>query len=133
MPTKVLVIDDDVLLTNMLKETLTRESFQVFVANSGEEGVRLVHQLEPDVIVLDLMMPEMSGWDACRAIRSFSQTPILVLSAVVDTERVMQVLDEGADDYMVKPTTTSVLASRLRRLTAQTRLAKTDYQPPNDN
>jgi DNA-binding response OmpR family regulator len=119
--TRVLVIDDDDLLTNMLKDTLSRESFEVFVANSGQEGVKNFHQLQPDVIVLDLIMPGMTGWEVCKAIRTVSGIPILILSAVVDHELVMQALDNGADDYMVKPVSSNVLASRLHRLTQQAR------------
>ncbi|MBN1995880.1 MAG: response regulator [Anaerolineae bacterium] len=126
MLTKVLIIDDDAVLTSILKDTLTRETFEVFVANSGSEGIRAIEQLMPDVVVLDLMMPGLSGWEVCRRIRAFSQVPILVLSAVVDPAMVMQALDEGADDYILKPVTTNVLASRLRRLTKQARIARND-------
>lgn len=114
--TKVLIIDDDVLVTNMIKETLDPDSFEVFVANSGSEGIETTRQLKPDVIVLDLMMPGMSGWEVCRTIRTFSQVPILVLSAVIDSERVTRALDDGADDYLVKPVPTGMLASRIKRL-----------------
>jgi DNA-binding response OmpR family regulator len=120
--TKVLVIDDDILLTKTFKDALNPNTFEVFVTNSGSEGIELVRQLEPEVIVLDLMMPGMNGWEVCRAIRTFSQVPILILSAVVDPEMVMQALDEGADDYMIKPVAFSVLASRLKRLTQQARI-----------
>jgi DNA-binding response OmpR family regulator len=124
--TKVLVIDDDVLLTDLLRDSLSRSSFEVFVVNSGAEGVKVIHQLQPDVVVLDLMMPGMTGWEVCKAIRTFSQTPILILSAVVDHELVMQALDNGADDYIVKPVATNVLASRLRRLTQQVRVRQNE-------
>ncbi len=124
MLTKVLVIDDDVLLTGWLKDSLSRVSFEVFVANSGTEGIKIIHQLQPDVVVLDLMMPGMTGWEVCKAVRTFSPVPILVLSAVVDHELVMQALDNGADDYIVKPVATNVLASRLRRLTQQARVKR---------
>jgi DNA-binding response OmpR family regulator len=124
--TKVLVIDDDVLLTDLLRDSLSRSSFEVFVVNSGAEGVKVIHQLQPDVVVLDLMMPGMTGWEVCKAIRTFSQTPILILSAVVDHELVMQALDNGADDYIVKPVATNVLASRLRRLTQQARVKQNE-------
>ena len=126
MPTKVLVIDDDVIVTDMLKDTLEREDFKVFVTNSGSEGVKLTQQLTPDVIVLDLMMPGMNGWEACRAIRTFSQVPILILSAVIDSDLVMRALDEGANDYIIKPVTTSVLSSRLKRLTRQESITRND-------
>jgi two-component system response regulator MprA len=119
---KVLVIDDDPILTNFLKDSLTRSSFEVFISNSGTEGIKLINQVQPDVVVLDLMMPGMSGWEVCKAIRMVSQVPILILSAVVDHELVMQALDNGADDYIVKPVATNVLVSRLRRLTQQARI-----------
>ena len=126
MSTKVLVIDDDTFLTNFLKDSLSRSSFEVFVANSGTEGIKTIHQVQPDVVVLDLMMPGMSGWEVCQAIRTFSPVPILILSAVIDHELVMQALDNGADDYIVKPVATNVLVSRLRRLTQQARIQSDD-------
>jgi DNA-binding response OmpR family regulator len=124
--TKVLVIDDDPILTNFLKDSLSRSAFEVFVSNSGTEGIKIIHQIQPDVVVLDLMMPGMTGWEVCQAIRMFSQVPILILSAVVDHELVMQALDNGADDYIVKPVATNVLVSRLRRLTQQARITGED-------
>lgn len=126
MSTKVLVIDDDPILTNFLKDSLSRSAFEVFVSNSGTEGIKIIHQIQPDVVVLDLMMPGMTGWEVCQAIRMFSQVPILILSAVVDHELVMQALDNGADDYIVKPVATNVLVSRLRRLTQQARIKGED-------
>jgi DNA-binding response OmpR family regulator len=130
--TKVLVIDDDSLVSNTIKDALHRDTFEVFIANSGSEGIELTRQVEPEVIVLDLMMPGMNGWEVCRAIRAFSQVPILILSAVVDPERVTQALDEGANDYMVKPVAFSVLASRLKRLTQQARIDRKHSSTTND-
>ena len=126
VPTKVLVIDDDPFLTKFLKDSLSRSSFEVFISNSGMEGIKIIHQIQPDVVVLDLMMPGMTGWEVCQAIRMFSQVPILILSAVIDHELVMQALDNGADDYIVKPVATNVLVSRLRRLTQQARIKGDD-------
>jgi DNA-binding response OmpR family regulator len=130
--TKVLVIDDDILVTNTLKDALHRDTFEVFIANSGSEGIELARQVEPEVIVLDLMMPGMSGWEVCRALRTFSRVPILILSAVVDPEMVTQALDEGANDYMVKPVAFSVLASRLKRLTQQARIDRKHNSTTSD-
>lgn len=132
MLTKVLVIDDDILVTNTLKDALHRDTFEVFIANSGSEGIELARQVEPEVIVLDLMMPGMSGWEVCRALRTFSRVPILILSAVVDPEMVTQALDEGANDYMVKPVAFSVLASRLKRLTQQARIDRKHNSTTSD-
>jgi DNA-binding response OmpR family regulator len=117
--TKVLIIDDEISLTDMLNEALRRD-FTVCVANSGVDGVKAVEEFKPDVIVLDLMMPGMNGWEVCRTVRAFSRVPILVLSAVVNPDKVMQALDAGADDYMIKPVSLTNLTSRLNRLTQQT-------------
>jgi DNA-binding response OmpR family regulator len=130
--TKVLVIDDDILVANTLKDALHRDTFEVFTANSGSDGIELARQVAPEVIVLDLMMPGMSGWEVCRAIRTFSQVPILILSAVVDPEMVTQALDEGANDYMVKPVAFSVLAARLKRLTQQARIDRKHNSTTSD-
>jgi two-component system, OmpR family, response regulator MtrA len=116
LPTKVLVIDDDDATTEMFKLILEPKQFEVHVVNTGPEGVDAAQRLSPDVVVLDLLMPEMNGTDVCREIRSFSQVPILVLSAVSKPGMVAQALDEGADDYLLKPITSSVLIARLKRL-----------------
>ena len=116
---KVLIIDDDRNLTEMFKLAIPQQDFEVFTANSGPEGIETMRQMQPDVIVLDLMMPDMDGWQVCREIRSFSQVPILVISAIVDSQQVMRALDEGADDYLVKPIVPEVLISRLKRLVRQ--------------
>jgi DNA-binding response OmpR family regulator len=113
---KLLIIEDDRDLADTLKTILEPENFEVFIATSGQAGIEATRQLQPDVILLDLMMPEIDGWEACRTIRTFSQIPILVLSAVINPELVTKALDDGADDYLVKPAPNAVLASRLKRL-----------------
>lgn len=116
---KVLIIDDDQTVTELLKQTMPQYGFEVDTANSGPAGIAAIRQQEPDVVLLDLMMPQMDGWQVCREIRSFSQVPILVASAIVDSQLVMRALDEGADDYLVKPLVPGVLISRLKRLVRQ--------------
>jgi DNA-binding response OmpR family regulator len=118
MPAKVLVIDDDVLLTSVFKASFEK-IFETRVVNSGQEGIKAAREMEPDVVVLDLMMPGMDGWQVCREIRKFSHVPILVLSAVVDSNLVIQVLEAGATDYMVKPVPPRALISYVKRLTWQ--------------
>lgn len=115
-PTRVLVIDDDDATTEMFKLILEPKQFEVHVVNTGAEGIEATQRFSPDVVVLDLLMPEMNGTEVCREIRSFSQVPILVLSAVSKPGMVAQALDEGADDYLLKPITSSVLIARLKRL-----------------
>lgn len=120
--TKALLVDDDPLLIQMYETALKLDGFEVFVAHTGTEGIEIAKSANPDVIVLDLMMPEMNGWDACREIRRFYTGPILMVSAVVDSTGVMRALESGADDYLVKPIPHNVLASRLKRLVRQARL-----------
>ncbi len=116
MPTKLLIIDDDIRFTQMLQAALARDLFEISVVHSGTAGIETARQLEPDVIILDLMMPGTSGWEACQIIRTFSQVPILIVSAVIDPNGVMQALEAGADDYLLKPVPMGVLISHLKRL-----------------
>lgn len=116
---KVLVIDDDPTITETFATVIPPLGFEVMVTNSGTEGIELARQWQPDVIMLDLMMPVMDGWQVCQQIRTFSRVPILILSAVIDTQRVIYALDQGADDYMVKPAPLGVLGARLKQLIEQ--------------
>lgn len=116
MPAKLLIIDDEILFTTMLQDKLPQDLFEVFVAHSGAAGIEAARHLQPDVIMLDLMMPGLSGWETCRAIRAFSQVPILVVSAVIDSAGVVQALEAGADEYLLKPVPIGVLVSQLKSL-----------------
>ena len=117
MQTRVLVVDDDIEMTDLIKIILEPNTFEVFAANSGQDGVDLAHKIKPDVILLDLLMPGMDGWQVCKEIRKFSQVPILILSAISKPGMVARALDEGADDYLLKPMPSSVLIAHLRKLT----------------
>jgi DNA-binding response OmpR family regulator len=115
--TKVLVIDDDSAMTDLLALLLKTHNLTVFLANTGEEGIKLTHEISPDVIILDLMMPGMDGWQVCKQVRTFSNVPILVLSALDAPRMVTSALDAGADDYLVKPVPVGVLVAHLNTLT----------------
>jgi DNA-binding response OmpR family regulator len=112
----VLVIDNDIALTDGLKATLEPRDFAVQTAHEVAEGIDAVHQIKPDVIVLDLYLTEKDGWQVCRDIREFSDTPILILSVVNNPEAIAQALDEGADDYLIKPVPSGVLIAHLNKL-----------------
>jgi DNA-binding response OmpR family regulator len=116
MSAKVLVIDDDPAITDMLELVLPGQGFSVISANSGLAGVEAAKKSDPDVIVLDLMMPEIDGWQVCKIIRGFSNVPILVLSAVVDAGSVARAMNAGANEYLVKPAPLNKLTTCLRRL-----------------
>ena len=115
--TKVLVIDDDQGITDMLRLALPLKGFKVVAANSGREGIEATRQHEPDAIILDLMIPDIDGWHVCKAIREFSQVPILVLSAVVDPEKIELVKRQGANAYLAKPAGLDQLVAALHKLT----------------
>jgi len=78
---KVLTIDDDPAMTELLTLLLKTHGLDAYMANSGEDGLKMIHKVSPDVVILDLMMPEMDGWQVCTQVRSFSTVPILILSA----------------------------------------------------
>ncbi len=125
---KLLIVDDDPHLVDTLKRFLERNEFDVSTADSGSTGIEVARQLSPDVILLDLMMPGIDGWEVCTAIREFSQAPILIFSAVINPELVTRALDLGADDYLVKPAPPGVVASRLKRLARFARVDSTYNQ-----
>jgi DNA-binding response OmpR family regulator len=126
--TRVLVVDDDIEMTDLLKIVLEPNSFEVVTANSGADGIDLARRLSPDVMVLDLHMPEIDGWEVCKAIRQFSQVPILVLSAVSKPGMVARALDAGADDYLSKPMTSSVLIAHIKKLARRARAERDGAQ-----
>jgi DNA-binding response OmpR family regulator len=105
----------------MLKLSLEPESFDVATANSGEEGLAVARQGDPEVVILDLVMPGVTGWQIGKAIREFSRVPILVLSALDKPEVVTKALNEGADDFLIKPVSTEVLVAHLNNLSRRAR------------
>ena len=114
---RVLLIEDDVTIARLLKEGLEDESYAVDVAHDGGEGYQTAAADEYDVIILDIMLPEMNGYEVCRALRNDgNKTPILMLTAR-DAERdIVEGLDTGADDYLAKPFSFDVLLARIRAL-----------------
>ncbi len=116
MAVEVLLIDDDPDLSIMLRTLLRGQDIQIQAVFSGEEGIEECQKSPPDVIILDLLMPGMDGWEVCQRIREFSDVPILILSALGSPGSVARALDAGADDYLIKPVHASLLASRLRTL-----------------
>ncbi|MGD8815145.1 MAG: response regulator [Anaerolineales bacterium] len=119
MAISVLLIDDDPEVAVIMRTLLRGEDYQVRAVTNGEEGICACRDRSPDVIILDLMLPEMDGWQVCQRIREFSDIPILILSALGMPRNVASALQAGADDYMVKPVHARLLASRLRSLVQQ--------------
>lgn len=115
-PATILVIDDDIAITELMSMLLKTFGFDVIATNIGAEGVRIAKESQPSVILLDLMMPDMDGWQVCKAIRQTSNAPILILSAINDPRMVASVLDVGADDFLVKPVPSGVLVANIKKL-----------------
>jgi DNA-binding response OmpR family regulator len=122
----ILAIEDDPAILRGLADNLRFESYQVLTAAEGETGYALIRDKQPDLIILDLMLPKMSGYEICRKVRAGGiQTPILMLTARgEEADRVLG-LDLGADDYMAKPFSIRELLARVRALLRRSQPAKT--------
>jgi len=114
MKSRVLVVDDDPALAEMLTIVLRGEGFDTAVVGDGTRALPAVRDLRPDVVLLDLMLPGMNGIDVCRAIRTESGVPIVMLTAKTDTVDIVLGLESGADDYVVKPFKPKELVARIR-------------------
>lgn len=114
--TSVLIIDDDQKLTEPIKFRLEGLGFQVLVANDGRVGLGMALVEKPDLVVLDIMLPGMDGWEICQEIRRFSQVPILMLTALDSEIDRVRGLELGADDYLTKPFSAQELIARIRAM-----------------
>ena len=114
---RILIVEDDPAILRGLKDNLEYESYTVFTAMDGEEGYRLVHAHRPDLIVLDLMLPKMDGYELCHKIREEGLTvPVLMLTARSEETDRVRGLDLGADDYITKPFSVPELLARIRAI-----------------
>lgn len=111
---RILVVEDDHHIAQLLRVYLEREGYEAQVARDGREGLRMFGEIEPDLVILDLMLPGLHGRDVCRAIRMRSTTPIVMLTALDDERDVVEGLDLGADDYITKPFKPAVMMARVR-------------------
>jgi len=114
---RIIVIEDDLAILRGLRDNLEYESYEVYTATDGEQGYRLIQKHHPHLIVLDLMMPRMSGYELCRKVRSEGiATPILMLTARSEEVDRVHGLDIGADDYVTKPFSVPELLARIRAI-----------------
>jgi two-component system, OmpR family, response regulator RegX3 len=123
--TRVVVVEDEQSISDPLRSALEREGYRVEVASTGADGLEAVRREEPDVVLLDLMLPDIDGRDVCRTIRQSSRVPIIMLTARgLETDRVVG-LELGADDYLVKPFGMAELIARIRAV-----LRRSAPEPP---
>ena len=116
MSATILLIEDDFVLSETFRLMLTKKGFKVEVAGDAITGLQKAYASKPDVILLDIMLPGMDGWQACSRFREMSDVPIIMLTAVGSDENIVKGLDMGADDYIVKPVTAEELTARIRAL-----------------
>ena len=113
-PAKILVVDDEPRYIKLIRVNLEASGYEVFSANNGQLAVELAARQQPDLILLDIMLPGTDGYTACERIRQFSKVPIIMLTALALSEDIVKGLDAGADDYIVKPFSAQELLARIR-------------------
>lgn len=120
MSTKILVVDDDKNICELLKLYLENEGYNVYVANDGQDAVNKFQLKTPDLVLLDIMLPKMDGWQVCREIRKTSSCPIIMLTAKGETFDKVLGLELGADDYVTKPFDTKEVMARVKAVLRRT-------------
>lgn len=128
MPPKLLIVDDDDALRLLLQSTLPREGYQVLAAGSGLDALRLLFSEQPDLVLLDVMMPGMDGWEVLERIREVSTVPVIMLTAVDGVPARVRGLAGGADDYVVKPFHRDELVARVEALLRRAQTPATTMQ-----
>lgn len=114
MAEKILVIDDDPHIVMIVSTLLKHHGYEVVTAYSAEEGLRQAYLTHPDLVILDIMMPSMDGWEVCRRLRELADMPIIFLTAKGDIRDVVKGLEMGADDYLIKPFDNHELVARVK-------------------
>jgi two-component system alkaline phosphatase synthesis response regulator PhoP len=111
---RILVVDDDPAIVKLVRAYLEQAGYQVLVAYDGNKALHIARHDKPDLVILDLMLPEMDGWDVCRALRKESDVPVIMLTARVEESDKLVGLELGADDYVTKPFSPRELVARVR-------------------
>ena len=130
MSQRLLLIDDSLDMQNLVGMFLERDGYEVFRASNGPEGLRQLAKNQPDLVLLDIMMPDVDGWETCRRIREVSNIPIIMLTAKAQERDVVRGLEIGADDYVTKPFDAAELKARIVSLLRRTTESTTAPQSP---
>ncbi|MDR0315202.1 MAG: response regulator transcription factor [Oscillospiraceae bacterium] len=123
---KILVVDDDINICELLRLYLEKEGYNVSIVNDGESAVSAFYEINPDLVVLDIMLPKLDGWQVCREIRKTSEKPIIMITAKGDTFDKVLGLELGADDYMVKPFDAKEVIARIKAVLRRTAITAED-------
>ena len=130
LDTKILVIDNDLAICETLKNYFEKEGYEIKAVNDGISGIDSFKLYDPDIVLLDIILPKKDGWQVCREIREVSNKPIIMISSKSDTFDKVLGLELGADDYVVKPFDIKELSARVKAVLRRTRSHST---PKNDN
>ena len=133
MPEKILIIEDDDSLATLTRLQLESKSYLVQIAHNGAEGLRQAYSWQPDLVLLDIMMPDMDGWTVCQRLREMNDVPIIFVTAVGQERNIVRGLQLGADDYIIKPFSTKELQARIEAVLRRHRQTDTTDQPLHYN
>ncbi len=122
---RILIVDDEPLVLKFVRANLQSMDYEIFAAMDGIEALHIVEKEMPDLVILDIMMPKMDGFEVCRRLREWSQIPIIMLTARHDVEDKVKCLNAGADDYITKPFGINELIARVRAILRRTEEAST--------
>ncbi len=133
MPEKILIIEDDDSLATLTRLQLESRSYLVQIAHNGAEGLRQAYSWQPDLVLLDIMMPDMDGWTVCQRLREMNDVPIIFVTAVGQERNIVRGLQLGADDYIIKPFSTKELQARIEAVLRRHRQTDSSDQPLHYN
>jgi DNA-binding response OmpR family regulator len=128
MTTRILVVDDEPKYVRLMEANLVAESYQVLKAYDGQSAVEMVAEKQPDLVLLDVMMPGLNGFASCERIRVFSNVPIIMVTAKGEEQDRVRGLDVGADDYIVKPYSATELLARVRAVLRRAQVSGNNFQ-----
>ena len=114
MAEKILIVDDDTNICELLRLYLEKEGYEISIANNGGDAVKMYKDVDPDLMLLDIMLPVLDGWQVCREVRKFSEKPIIMLTAKGETFDKVLGFELGADDYVTKPFDTKEIVARVK-------------------
>lgn len=133
MTTRILVVDDEPRYVRLMEANLTTEGYQALKAYDGQSAVEMVAEKQPDLVLLDVMMPGLNGFSACERIREFSNVPIIMVTAKGEEQDRVRGLDVGADDYIVKPFSATELLARVRAVLRRAQVSGNTFQQATFN
>jgi DNA-binding response OmpR family regulator len=128
MTARILIVDDEPRYLRLMEANLLSDKYTVLKATNGQDAVDLVADQQPDLVLLDVMMPELDGYEACSRIREFSNVPIIMVTARGDEHERVRGLDVGADDYIVKPYSATELLARVRAVLRRVQVTDGSFQ-----